>query len=416
MERKTVKVLEAYRQLLDNNSAHNCYYYHRQEALQSRSLGFIKDYLRDGGKLNLISKEEEIFATETFKMRCEHMRSLFLLGVYCYDNIANIRNAIDNLIGKAFRKTCTDNKRIAIHEGIDISTIPAPYNQEEMTTELLRKDFLYLWYLICLYHDIGYVYECNALTSENIYPNDIFELHDSVYGIPSSYFKSIDRYYRLRRFTPLLGSHPCVDHGIYGGMRFYKTLQTMHSSQMVQVVEHEDNEGLLWGKPIFDNYIVPAAYCIMCHNMFIAFGDTNNAQKYHSIGLQNLIISREASDIIPSVHPLLFLLCLLDTIEPVKIFAGDKPINSKQVDQILEQCELQTDNCALHISWNPQKITIGTCRKQCQYKHDTGKCATYSCMRTTANNLDFLLSEECQVSVDAKWLKITINAWPTVAR
>ena len=144
--------------------------------------------------------------------------------------------------------------------------------------------------------------------------------------------------------------------------------------------------------------------------MFTAFVGSRDAQKYLSIELQDLIKPHGASGILPSAHPLLFLLCLLDTIEPVKIFAGDKPITSEQVDQILEQCKLQAKNDTLHISWNPQKITIGTCRKQCQYKQDTGKCATYSCMRTTANNLDFLLSEESQVSVDAKWLKITINA------
>ena len=412
----TVKALDAYSQLLDNNSPHNCFYYHRQDSLQSRGLEFIKNYLRDGGKLSLIAKEKEIFATESFRMRCEHMRSLFLLGVYCYDNIANMRKAIDNLIEKVFRNACEDNKKIGVRDGNDISTIPTPYNQESLTTELLRKDFLYMWYLICLYHDIGYVYERNALPPEQIFPNDIFAQHKTVAGIPSSYFNSIDRYYRLRRFTPLLGSRPCVDHGIYGGMRFYKTLQSLHSSSNIQVAEFGDNDGLLWGKPIFDNYIVPAAYCIACHNMFKAFVGSRSAQKYLSIDLEDLIIAHGTSDILPSTHPLLFLLCLLDSIEPVKIFAGDNPTTSADVDQILERCELQTGNEALHISWNPNRITIGTCRGQCQYKRDTGKCATYSCMRTSANNLDFLLSKECQVSVDAKWLKITINAWPAVAR
>lgn len=193
-------------------------------------------------------------------------------------------------------------------------------------------------------------------------------------------------------------------------MLFYKTLDFMHFKKMITIIENEDGEGLLWGKPIFDNYIVPAAYCIMCHNIFCAFSNTIDGQKYQLIGLEKLVIKRHKSIIRPSHHPLLFLLCLLDTLEPVKIFSGDKPISPAQVDQILKHCEPQTDNGALHISWNPNEMTIGACRTQCQYRQDTGNCDTYSCLRTIANNLEFLISDKCQVSVDEKWLKISINA------
>ena len=411
-----IKASETYNQLLDPNRIQNCYYYQREEALHDRGLDFIKNYLRDGGKLNMIVKEKEILENDFFMMRCEHMRSLFLLGIYCYDNVINIRKAIDNHLREAFCKAYKDNKRMVIQGGGSLSEIPKPYNSEDITQDLLRKEFLYMWYLICLYHDIGYAYEDNALLPEQIYPNEVFEKRNAVSGIPNSYFNSIDRYYRLRKFTHLLGSKPCVDHGIYGGMRFYKTMKSMHSSSTIKVAEFGDNEGLLWGEPIFDNYLIPAAYCIVCHNMFKAFVESKDAQKYLSIDLHDLIIARGTSDILPSAHPLLFLLCMLDTIEPVKYFAGDKSITREQADEVLDNCELHGEADTLYISWNPKIIKQGKCRRACQYKQDTGKCATYSCMRTVAKYLDFLLSQECKVTVDAKWLKISINAWPAVAR
>ena len=94
---KSIKAIEAYNLLLEPNNQQNCYYYHRKDILQDRGIDFIKKYLRDGGKLNLIEKEREIFENAHFTMRCEHMRSLFLLGIYCYDNVKNIQKTIEHL-------------------------------------------------------------------------------------------------------------------------------------------------------------------------------------------------------------------------------------------------------------------------------------------------------------------------------
>lgn len=78
----SIKAFDAYSQLLDNNSDCNCFYYHRQEKLESRGWEFIKDYFSDGGKQNLITKEITFLSTNFLTMRCEHMRSLFLLGIF----------------------------------------------------------------------------------------------------------------------------------------------------------------------------------------------------------------------------------------------------------------------------------------------------------------------------------------------
>lgn len=110
---------------------------------------------------------------------------------FCYDNIKNIKYAINNFINKAFNKAYRDNKKVRNNTNKALK-IPPPYDQEQMPDELPRKNFLYMWYLICLYHDIGYVYERNDLPFEALHPDELLKKRCAVHGIPSFLYKLID--------------------------------------------------------------------------------------------------------------------------------------------------------------------------------------------------------------------------------
>lgn len=133
-----VTLENAYKSLCDENTKTNCYYYENSrirsfEIGKGQAQNFIKEYFEIGGKKCLFSVDD---LTKLSSRRCEHMRSLFLLGIYVYDYVNKIREAIDK-----YTKSLEDN-----FTNQDSKSVP-------------RKRFLYMWYLICLYHDLGYLYE-----------------------------------------------------------------------------------------------------------------------------------------------------------------------------------------------------------------------------------------------------------------
>ena len=92
-----------YTELTNPNNIKHCYYYDNidMDYSTSSAYDFIRGYLRCGRKSNLI---EDINESKFLKMRAEHMRSTFLLGICIYDTIVPVKEAINNIIIKLHEK------------------------------------------------------------------------------------------------------------------------------------------------------------------------------------------------------------------------------------------------------------------------------------------------------------------------
>lgn len=264
---------------------------------------FINAYFSVGGKGRLTSIFE--YHTESFN-RSDHTLSVFLLGIR---------------LAEMFGILSHDNEE---NEGND------PYNKNGF-------NFKYYWFLACLYHDVGYVYENGKYLDERIKAEQKRKnkLQDNLSALRTDGLEAVQeicdiRYLHNRVFKTYDRSEidlylkgratccNCIDHGIAGGLMLYDKLR----KQFEQSWQNRDRKrsfdrtnfwnnktGLHLSNSHFEEY-AKAANAIISHNIWI---DTLNEFKQHegiSIGTKNRI----------SFHkdPLCFILSLADTIEPLK--------------------------------------------------------------------------------------------------
>lgn len=362
-----VTLENAYKSLCDKNTKTNCYYYENSDILsfeigKDQAQSFIKKYFEIGGKKCLFSVGD---LTKLSSRRCEHMCSLFLLGIYVYDNVNKIREAIDKYT-KYLEDNCTKQDS------------NAKKNSEP------RKRFLYMWYLICLYHDLGYLYE---IPDNGEMPQDFEELDGLTkqilsstkgsYGIPKKIRENALLYYTLHSKNIFFRENRHIDHGIIGGIKLYSILKDQHSSD---TIDEDGKSGLFFGKPIFDYFIVPIAWTIISHNIWTAFLDGKEAKKYSLFGLDGLICEKGTPLIKLAKHPLLFLLSFLDTIEPIKIFERCDILSQIKIDAHASSFTLCIENITL------------PCRYQCMFYKHTNTCSLFYCYHILYDKLKFLYS------------------------
>lgn len=238
---------------------------------------FIKNYFRRSGKgavLELIDiGEKEIF-------KSAHTNSIFFIGILIYKNTIFKR--------KYFLKMNNDG----------------------------YYEFPFIWFLVCLFHDFAMQLENSGELLKRIVDIDTLNktysikhklLEKRVTGVSKLLFSYIRQYFHFRRF-----SHKKIDHGILGGLYFYDRLE---SNRIIK--ELENNSELYWGKEISKRY-AQAAAVIATHNIW--FPTENTASDYISFGMMGLI---NAKPISLKQSPLLFLLGLVDTIDPIKTYDSE---------------------------------------------------------------------------------------------
>lgn len=181
-----------------------------------------------------------------------------------------------------------------------------------------RRDFLHSWVGICLFHDFGYFIENNK---EKYNPHnfssidDICDAFNIKYDLRKEYTETlIDDYYKY-----LINSNH-IDHGIVGAMMLYNSLMARNN----QHKEFSKGGGsIISEKPLFgkknEESIAKYAYTIARHNMW--FAKPEDVDIYKALNLNQLIPKDDNSHRISfSKDPLLFLLCLIDTLEPLKTY------------------------------------------------------------------------------------------------
>lgn len=216
-----------------------------------------------------------------------------------------------------------------------------PYgNKANEAKDPYEKDgfnFKYYWFLACLYHDVGYVYENSTYLDESIRDEqerknklqgdlvsvrtdgveavqeicDIQYLHSREF---KTYSKAEVNLYLKGRATFGIES---IDHGIVGGLLLYDKLRKQFETSWAKIalnnsssrIDFWDN-GLHLSNNHFEEY-AKAANAIIAHNIWI---ETLNKYKQ----FVNMRLGEKNKLTYDKNDPLCFILCLADTLEPLK--------------------------------------------------------------------------------------------------
>lgn len=267
---------------IDIGSAESCY-------------SFIKEFIE------LSKKTEESLYNEIDAIyhkdpnRIVHIVSTFFLGI-----------------------ALLNNKRLGIKKNIieEIAGLNAYDNIDK-----IKKEIPYIWFLAALFHDLGY----NAENSDpETYP--ITNPAKFANSVPCLYHKVYQKYYEYRRKK---------DHGIYGGTRFIADMIRIRRD-----MEGNSNSERYWGEELEEiyNYV---GWIIIAHNIWFKKSCDEDVDEYEH--MQELILDdskksnpSEYYKITFNEHPVFFLFCLVDTIEPIKKTTIFSKVNIKFANRRIE--------------------------------------------------------------------------------
>jgi hypothetical protein len=331
-------IIQRYLQDVDNR---NIWYYYtgmRGEELEFRNIddllhdpgGFVRRYLLKG------SKEPEIspfLDDDRFKPRMTHTVSIFFLGIILYNQVQYIKKCIDKYL---------------ISLEIEIM-------EKDPQHEFIKVPFRYYWFLVCFYHDLGYF----SIKNEKImiFNNDTWEgrelevrsilekLIDKGTGIPSFIINNSFNYleYRKEQFINHQSNEP-IDHGFLSGTYYYynREIKFHEIFSRVENLNKDrciDDTGLHWSRYLMDVVHPTISWNIISHNIW--FKKEVDGKNYRDRGLNDLISNRPKVKL--NEFPLYFVLCFVDTIDFVKNFIEEYPIDLvTKTKEVLENISFDT--------------------------------------------------------------------------
>ena len=312
-------------------------------------------------------------------MRYKHMFSLFLFGLYCYDNIRCIREAVN-----AYMKQLLSRKDMTDPDGIN-----------------LRWEFLYFWFLITLYHDVGSTQEEKEIRVTKIkqwedknsfslykiismYPDVV---NSGLSGVPRCYIDRAEKYFIEFR-GKIQRKH---DHGFYAAVDFFEKMSSLHGKEIIINGKHFSPDILKW-------QVYPVALSILMHNIWTKFttDQETNEKGFYEKNMPELITEPGKPLIDLNHHPFLFLLTLADTIEPIKMFSRGR-VN---FNEILHYITIEVrDEKVLTLTY-PQQFY-----KNCRYfkeelYNSRFEITEFLCGRRMKCNLAFLENEKLKINYD----------------
>lgn len=265
---------------------------------------FIEEYFKFSGKWGIFNNQLIQDKRNRLKERYKHIVSAFFLGIKIMD---------------AF--------------GID----------KKQRDDSSHMNFLYCWFLTCLYHDIGYIFEKN----EN--PETVMKIHEGgIHALKSKYnlqymlfdeklhiktFYSqciLDTYFKERAGDQDL--NPAIDHGIAGGLLLYDKLRQQFKEWYENRCERtcccknfcvEDHGRRLHLSTDHFKAYEEAADAIITHNIWLS-----TLKKYLKTSNK---CEKKLKKISINDNKLCFILALADTLEPLK-----KNINLQDI--YIERC------------------------------------------------------------------------------
>lgn len=267
---------------------------------------FVKKFIELSGKADDNILYDGIDSLDD--KRISHIVSTLFLGTYLYRNITSIREPIDRLLEKY---------------------------QEQNPDSTIK--FSFLWFLICLFHDLGYnIEEIKKYDSYDDFLSQSCSVPSflkSKVGVPDVYFNIYKAYfnYRLESKDKGFGGKP--DHGICGGILLYDVLNKIVNKHIRKGYEKR-TRGLYWDKKLLNIY-KRVSWVILSHNIYFAWEGSKNYMDYkENPALHELILTKELGPLVKlNKHPFLFLFLLVDSIEPLK-----KLDYFEALDKILVEC------------------------------------------------------------------------------
>ena len=232
MKMTDISILDLYNRMLNGVYGKRISYYENvylNNNFLDLNYSDIIQYFTVGGKETCLPNEVKDFFTNDNQgmKRVQHMFSVYLSGIYCYDNIPKVCQAFNQYIKKIWRKS---NRVIVGDSNID--------------EDNLRRDFLYIWFLTSLFHDIGYPIEREGANESSEYTSIISNeemmskkyLGNTLYilGIPRKILKASKKYFYHRRNSIKFNDNLCVDHGFAGGLRLFQILKKLHHKYRIQ--------------------------------------------------------------------------------------------------------------------------------------------------------------------------------------
>lgn len=182
--------------------------------------------------------------------------------------------------------------------------------------------FLFVWFMSCLFHDRFWKLESDKSQVNTIQSLNVFTigkhnlLERNPQFIPEKLKSCIPQYFIYRQLE-----WNVIDHGIAGGIDLFNLL-------IKHRLKREENPGSQSFSEWVEALYVEAAYAVATHNIF--FPDEDSKCTYKKFGL-GALIDHKPLDL--KSFPFLFLLGLVDTIEPLKTFqCVDPDFVAKQVN------------------------------------------------------------------------------------
>lgn len=256
---------------------------------------FVERYFKRSGKDALLDFINYVPKRELNNDRTKHTNSIFFLGVLLYNKTNLHSDFFENLNSAEYRR------------------------------------FPFLWFLSCLFHDFGSEIEKDIKTVDGIenladlkkrYSIDNCLLDTKPKEINKVLFNAIENYFKLR-----LKSAKKIDHGIFAGLYFYDRLVKIRQTKI------QNNEPtLFWGKELEEQY-AQVATTIAVHNIWLP--KKKNIKEYKKYKLDNLITDFKPIEF--KDFPLLYILGIVDTIDPMKNYIRD----GFAPNEILESIELE---------------------------------------------------------------------------
>ena len=272
---------------------------------------FIDDHFKIGRKEKVFLIPESYWDKYKIYGKHQHSVSLYFLGLLC-------QNLFDERIKRRMRRL---------------------FNVQNW------YEYEYTWYLTCLYHDVTSVKEKDtdfSIRADRACGSVLFEPeYDGLRRFPKDVYVNYINY-RER-------SRDAYDHGIIAGTELFACLREAYKDATRG--HYWDREpklqkgNLLWRKEHLPHFAY-IADAICCHNMWTAKqDDEEKCKKYRGADLDALIVNCESDKLSIAEYPLQFMLCLLDTIEPIKRFV-DLP-----ADVVLQNIYLDIQRNGLTLGW-----------------------------------------------------------------
>ena len=235
-----------------------------------------------------------------------------------------------------------------------------------------KKDeynLLYTWYLTALYHDIASCVENIRIPENPTERQKCLEYYLGELDITYSPYSAFP-YQKLnipQRFSEnLIKNYFCYrankgscEHGIVAGYLFFDRFVKNFINYWKHCQNEEPDEKSIIDKERDLTWNVEqlshAAYvadAIICHNVWM--GGEMDTELYQAYGLSPLLYTEHSENKLSiKNYPLQFMLCLLDTIEPVKRFAkkSNEKIHYPTPREVLENVLLEFKENGLEVSW-----------------------------------------------------------------